>query len=145
MNFAYTRITNHESVTGLLGNWPSFDDFEVVSMLFERSRGGGDTEPSLTIRFSGFRPDVGPESPNRNNCLLTLRFAGVESIKLEGFNHQNAINGFVVSAKWSERLNREVFSVELIQGFGVGCTFDCDAIDVVSVTPVETNGKPSCV
>ncbi len=144
MNFDCTRITNHESVTRLLGGWPSFDDFEVVSMLLERSRSGDDTGPWLTIQFSGFRPDAEPESPSRNNCLLTLRFADVENLKLDGFNHQNAINGLVVSAKRSARLNREIFNVELVQGFGVGCTFECDAIDVVSVTPVETNGKPSC-
>jgi len=135
MKPGYSRITNHERVVDLLGAWPSFDDFEVVSMLLERSGTDDLVGPTLTIQFFGFRQDVAPESPNRNNCLLTLRFAGVESLKLEGFNHQNAINGFVLSTKWSDRLRREVFNVELVQGFGVGCTFECDAIDVESVNP----------
>jgi hypothetical protein len=105
-----------------------------MSMVFERSH-DGEPWPTLTIRFFGFRQDVGPESPNRNNCLLTFRFGGVENVKLEGFNHQNAINGLTVTSKWSQRLNREMFNVELIQGFGVGATFGCGEIEVVSVNP----------
>jgi len=135
MNSCYTRITNHELVTSLLGGWPSFDDFEVVSMLFERSHDGQEPWPVLTIRFFGFRHDVGPESPDRNNCLLTFRFGGLENVKLEEFNHQNAINGFIVIGKWSERLNREMFDVEIIRGFGTGATFQCCDIEVVSVNP----------
>ncbi len=135
MDFSYTRITNHEAVTSFLGKWPSFDDFEVVSMLLERSHDGEEPCPTLTIQFFGFRSDVGRESTERNNCLLTLRFVGVENVKLEGFNHQNAVNGFVVEGSWSERLNRELLNVELIQGFGVGATFECEEIEVVSVNP----------
>jgi len=135
MESCYTRITNHEAVTSFLGKWPSFDDFEVVSMLLERSHDGEELWPVLTIQFFGFRSEVGPESPDRNNCLLTLRFGGVENVKLDGFNHQNAINGFTVVGKWSERLNREVFNVEIVQGFGVGATFECEEIGVVSVNP----------
>ena len=130
-----TRITNHEMVTNFLGAWPSFDDFEVVSMLLERSHDGEEPWPVLTIQFLGFRSDVGPESPERNKCLLTLRFGGVENLELRGFNHQNAINGLVVAALWSEHLDREVFNVELIQGFGVGAAFGCGEIEVVSVNP----------
>ena len=91
--------------------------------------------PVLTIKFFAFRWDVVAESKNRKDCLLTLRFGGLENVKLGGFNHQNAINGFLVSAKWSQHLNREVFSVELIQGFGVGTTFECGEIEVVSLDP----------
>jgi hypothetical protein len=135
MESCYTRITNYEMITRPLGGWPSFDDFEVVSMLLERSHDGEEPWPVLTAQFVGFRPDVGPESPDRNNCLLTLQFGGVEDVKLEGFNHQNAINGFEAVHKWSERLNREMFSVKIIQGFGVGATFKCSEIEVVSVNP----------
>lgn len=104
-------------------------------MLLERSHDGEESWPVLTVQFFGFRPDVEPERPGRNNCLLTFRFGGVENVKLDGFNHQNAINGFTVVGNWSERLNREVFNVEIIQGFGVGSTFECEEIEVVSVNP----------
>ena len=135
MKPAYTRITNYERVIEHFGAWPSFDDFEVVSMLLERTTTDNTIGPTLTIQFYGFRRDVAPGSPSYNDCLLTLHFAGVESLKLGGFNHQNAINGFVFSTKWSDRLRRELFTVELVQGFGVGCTFECDTINVVSVNP----------
>jgi hypothetical protein len=115
----------------------------VVTNAFSQGKAGHGRccryEPALhrgvTVQFFGFCPEVEPESPDRNNCLLTFRFGGVENVKLDGFNHQNAINGFTVVGKWSERLNREVFNVEIIQGFGVGSTFDCDEIEVVSVNP----------
>jgi hypothetical protein len=126
-------------VTGFLGMWPTFDDFEVVSMLLERSHDGEEPWPVFTVQFLGFRTDVAPEHPDRNTCLLTLRFGGVENVKLEGFNHQNAINGLTAVGKWSERLNQEVFNVEIIQGFGVGATFECGEIDVVSVSPAVPN------
>ena len=135
MNSDYTRIRNYELVTSSLGGWPSFDDFEIVSMLFERSHDGEESLPVLTVQFFGFRPDVSPDSPDRNNCLLTIRFEGVENVKLDGFNHQNAINGFIVVCKWSELLKREVLDVKIVQGFGVGATFESDEIEVVSVKP----------
>ena len=141
MNSVHSRIKNFEMVTSFFGKWPSFDDFEVVSMLLERIPDEATppnpalTIPVLTIKFFAFRWDVVAESKKRKDCLLTLRFGGLENVKLVGLNHQNAINGFLVSAKWSEYLNREVFSVELIQGFGVGATFDCGEIEVVSLDP----------
>jgi len=135
MNPNYSRIKNYETVISFLQGWPSFHDFEIVSMLFERSHDGEEPWPILTIQFFGFRLDVGPESPNRNNCLLTLQFGGLDNVKLEGFNHQNAINGLVVLSKWSERLNQEIFNVEIIQGFGAGVTFGCSEIEVLSVNP----------
>jgi hypothetical protein len=137
MNSAHVRITNYQSVVNFLGGWPSFDDFEVVSILLERGEPDGSIEHSLTILFSAFRGDVPPGSPGRGNCLITLRFTGFENLKLEGFNHQNAINGLVVSSKWSGCLKREVFDVRVIRGFGVGAAFECDAIEVVSVTPIQ--------
>ena len=73
MNSCYTRIANYQKVTSLLGKWPSFDDFEIVSMQFERSQ-DGEAWPTLTIQFFGFRTDVNPDDPNRNNCLITIRF-----------------------------------------------------------------------
>ena len=136
MNSVHSRIKNFEMVTSFFGKWPSFDDFEVVSMMFERIPDEQTSpNPVLTIKFFAFCWDVVAESKNHKDCLLTLRFGGLENVKLDGFNHQNAINGFTVVAQWSERLNREVLSVELIQGFGVGSTFDCGEIEVVSLNP----------
>jgi hypothetical protein len=67
--------------------------------------------------------------------LLRLRFGGVEHLEMNGFNHQNAINGCRVNACWSERLRQEVLEVELIQGFGVGCKFSCRGAEVLSLGP----------
>ena len=138
MNSSYTAIRNHEALVKFLGKWPSFDDFEVASMLLERI---DDEEcpafkwTTITIKLFGFRNDVAVESPDRNNCLIIMQFGGLENMTLNGWNHQNAINGFVVNTNWSERLKRDQFTVELIQGFGVGTKFDCCEMDLISVTP----------
>jgi len=131
---SYTAIRNHEALVRFFGKWPSFDDFEVVSMLLKRSEDDEEFWPTLTVTFLGFRHDVPVESPVRNNCIVVLRFGGLENMAVNGFNHQNAINGLVIKANWSERRKRDMFTVDLIQGFGVGAKFDCVEIDLVSVT-----------
>jgi hypothetical protein len=108
-------------------------------MLLKRSENGEELWPILIIEFLGFRRDVPMESPDRGNCLIILRFGGIENMTLNGFNHQNAINGLVVKAHWSERRKRDLFTVDLIQGFGVGTKFECTEIDLVSVTPTTPN------
>ncbi len=140
MNSSYTAIRNHEALVKFLGKWPSFDDFEVDSMLLERIDvdellGPAFKWSTLTIRFFGFRHDVAVESPDRNNCLIIMQFGGLENMTLNGWNNQNAINGFTVNSNWSERRKRQLFTVELIQGFGVGTKFDCCEMDLISVTP----------
>ena len=133
MNSDYTAIKNYEVLVKFLGKWPSFDDFEVVSMLLKRSD-EGELWPTLVTEFVGFRQDVPMESPDRSNCLIVLRFGGLENMSLNGFNHQNAINGLAVKANWSDRRKRDLFTVDLVQGFGVGTKFECVEIEVVSVT-----------
>lgn len=135
MDSSYTAIRNYEALVKFLGKWPSFDDFEVDSMFLKRSDDDEELWPTLTIKFLGFRHDVPLESPDRSNCFIVLRFGGLENMTLNGFNHQNAINGLVVKANWSERRKRDLFTVDLIQGFGVGTKFECSEIDLVSVTP----------
>jgi hypothetical protein len=82
MDSSYTAIRNYEALVEFLGKWPSFDDFEVVSMLLKRSDDGEELWPTLTAEFLGFRRDVSVESPYRNNCLIVLRFGGLENMTL---------------------------------------------------------------
>lgn len=135
MHSCYNRVENYHLVTTTFGEWPSFDDFEVVSILLERSHDGEELWPEFTIQFLGFCQKAVTEGPNRNSYLLTFRFGGVENPRLEGFNHQNALNGVNIKSKWSERLKQDMFDVELVQGFGVGAKFDCREIEVLSVEP----------
>jgi hypothetical protein len=113
-------------VTAAFSEWPSFDDFEVVSFLLER---GEEFCPVITALLAG--TDKGETS----HWLLTIRFVGVDNLKMEGFNHQNAINGISISDKWSDLLNRTVFSVEIIKGFGLGASFECEQIKVLTIKP----------
>ncbi len=127
----FTQIENHELVTDAFGGWPSFDDFEVISLTLER---GAEPCPALNLLFLGLQPPLGAERKGVS-CLLTLRFLGIDNLKLEGFNHQNAVNGLSISEGWSELLNRKIFRVEIVKGFGVGASFDCDKITVMTVQP----------
>ena len=84
-------------------------------MYLERSW-DGEAWPTLTIEFFCFNFAVGTEDPNRQDCLVTIRFGGLLNVKFDGFNHQNAINGLIMTDTWSENLNRQMFDILCING-----------------------------
>ena len=136
MKPCHTKIANYEHVVTFFGRWPSFHDYEVVSMYLERSW-DGEAWPTLTIEFFCFNFAVGTEDPNRQDCLVTIRFGGLLNVKFDGFNHQNAINGLIMTDTWSENLNRQMFDIQIVQGFGLGAHFECEEIEVLSVVPCD--------
>ena len=141
MDSSYIVIQNYEALVKVLGQWPSFDDFEVVSMLLKRSHEDAEWWNNLTVEFFGYRHDVPPESPDISNCLIVLQFGQLENMTLYGFNHQNAINGFQIRTNWSEHHKQNIHAVHIIQGFGVGAEFDCALIELLSVTPTTPRSK----
>jgi hypothetical protein len=131
----YKSVTNHEKLTAVYGRWPSFHDTEVVSIRMDRDAGAPFTGVQLTVTFHVFRIEVAPDDPARDNRLVTLVFRAAEQLSLRDFNHQNAIIDFVLSLGRSERLNADIFYIHLKQGFGVDLSFECRAIEVLSVEP----------
>ncbi len=135
MEFDYRTIQGHDKIVSALGKWPSFHDFEVVSIILQRDMSEDMTGPSLEVELYGFRSEVRPEDPTRHECLIKLVFRSIEDLRLEAFNHQNAINGITLESRWSDRLACAVLDVKFIGGFGVSCQFQCTEMEVLSVQP----------
>ena len=87
-----TRIQNHEVLTRIFGEWPSFHDAEIISILLDR---GGEEGPSLTIQVHLWQMtsevDAKGYSVCKNYMLATLRFGRIVLEQLDGFNQQNSL------------------------------------------------------
>lgn len=83
---------------------------------------------------------MGPETKNfgknfvfHHHSIVTFRFATVENLDLEGFNQQNAIDGFQISEEYNEERKTDVFKITFKPGFGAQGSFDCDSIEIVNL------------
>jgi hypothetical protein len=72
----------------------------------------------------------------KNHTPITVRFSGVEELKLEGFNHQNVIFGLVIQPKEDSDSASAKFHIEFDPSFGIDAMFDCSTIEVVDVAPM---------
>jgi hypothetical protein len=129
MTEAYQYIKGYEKVVEAFSCWPSFDDGEVVWMSLHREKGTGGIGPVLkaAVQTRTTLPNV--------YFLVEFHFFAVYRLILNGFNYQNAITDLVIERVFSQLHRSEIFDVEFCQGHGVGCTFECTAIEVVSVSP----------
>jgi hypothetical protein len=128
----------------IFGRWPSFHDAEVMEIQLSRTpkgpRGKRDRRVELLARIHAW--DMTNELDRRgyyvlkNYTLVTLRFSGVEELKLQGFNHQNVIFGLTIQPKESSEAGSSKFHVEFDPSFGVDAIFDCSAIEVVDAIPM---------
>ncbi len=128
------RIANAAAITSIFGRWPSFHDAEVLRLELSRQFNAS-FGPALVIDIHVFsmtsRVDERGHFVCENHTLVTLRFEGVDMLELDGFNHQNALSGLVISEADPESL----FDVHFDPAYGVESQFKCRAIEVLSVTP----------
>jgi Immunity protein 50 len=102
-----TRIVGGEKLTNIFGRWPSFYDPEVHELHFERGHIDTDAQvyefPRLTVKLHLWlltnEVDQKGYYVLTNHTLLTMRFYDVDNVKMEGFNHQNAILGLEIEPK----------------------------------------------
>jgi hypothetical protein len=137
MSKLYTAIIGHEKLTAIYGQWPTFHDAEIVSIHFDRGEGRPLNSPSITVLIHVFRIDVTPDASNRDDRIAALHFRGVESVRLCYFNNQNSILGFGFLQHYCERLRRQVFDVEIPAASGAEFSFQCNAIEVLSIEPMN--------
>jgi hypothetical protein len=125
-------VVNSAALMSAFGSWPSFHDAEVASIVLRR----GPQKPSLecVIHVFEMTSDV-DERGNfvlRNHVLVTLRFDDIVLNRLDGFNHQNAIDG--LSIRRSEHGDGR-FSVEIPPNYGCDVSLTCGSIEVAGVEP----------
>jgi hypothetical protein len=143
-------IKGSERLTDVFGYWPSFHDAEVIE--FSLWRGDVDPEagrytfPVLTtkIHLWELTTEIGPSGHYvlRHHTLTTLRFHGVDELRMEGFNHQNAIFGLSITTEEREGSLEPILLVEFEPAFGITSTFRCTSIEVVHAEPfLQTDRK----
>jgi len=135
-------IENAHLVIDRLGSWPEFEDFEVISLrfdrgnlmeIFETGKWSDKRLPHITAAFYGFDIRYAPDHPDRKPTLITIRFHGVfERTSLEGFNHQNPICGLAIIFEYSDNLKKNLFAVDW-GGAGHEMSFTCVRVEVMAV------------
>jgi hypothetical protein len=90
------KIHGHELLVSHIGYWPTFDDFEVISIKLERAPSGDTTSRDLRAIFSAFDINKKTTDPERKQALVEIQFETISSLQIEGFNHQNPITGLSI-------------------------------------------------
>ena len=143
-------IDRAELLTEVFGYWPTFHDAEVVWMALDRSAVATDCcGPSCEMLIHVFEMTEeitasGHYQLNKHH-LTKLRFDGLDGIRLNGFNHQNAIFGLEIVRTPESDDNPEPWLVTIDGSFGIEATFRCMSASVVSVVPCDLDGNPEPV
>ncbi len=130
------RVRNADLLTQHLGRWPTFHDFEVISISLERAPYRDCTACDLRAEFYVY--DL---ATDERPALAELLFHDVEDVKIDGFNYQNPIMGLgmrlvrqkgrrspTIAVEWGGTLMRH------------DASFLCDRITVVRVMDLDPFG-----
>jgi hypothetical protein len=138
-------IVGSDKLTSIFGRWPSFHDAEVHEIQLERGHINTDNRvrefPRLTAKLHlwSMTNEVDEKGyyVTTKHTLATIRFYDVSDLKLEDFNHQNAIFGLGVEQKTRDEGPTPYFAVDFDPSFGVEVTFSCLRIEVIEAKPYD--------
>lgn len=125
-------IFGRELLIKHLGHWPTFHDFEVLSITLERALVSA-TVSDLRAVFLVFDLNQAPSDPERKQGSAEFLFENVDDLQIKGFNHQNPIVGLCIGAA-EPRGDERQFRVEW-GGTGIQheVSFSCRRISVLRV------------
>lgn len=125
-------------LTNLFGYWPSFHDAEVLRLELVRVEPYG-AGPDLLADVHTFEItdeiDAKKHFVLRHHVLVSFRFRGVDQLRLEGWNNQNALMGLVITDIRSRQLDVLKYEVLFDSSFGVDARFLCRSVEIESVKP----------
>jgi len=120
------------------GQWPNFHDAEVHNLNIWR----GDVRPDDNV-WIGTQMDVSFElCALQYPFIVLIKFHDCESMKLEEFNHQNAVYDLNFTFEDRGTLNDgkplpPFICVTFEQAFGMALSFKCMRIEVVERREIE--------
>ncbi len=133
------EIRNSIALTSIFGRWPSFHDAEVLSFALDRAGAGECPGPTIEARVHVFRITSAVNSKGSfvlaDYTLVTLRFLFVQELRLEDFNHQNALMGLKIADISSRGMENILFEVSFDGAWGLSAKFQCAAVEAVSAVP----------
>jgi len=142
-----SHIAGSQKLTEIFGCWPSFHDAEVLEFnLWRGDMKPGDWDDSNVMPIITAKVHIFIESPESQHTLATLRFEEVDDVRMEGFNHQNAILGLSISVQEQLRVESgeglpPYLVVQFKPAFGISASFRCLRIEVVDAVRCTEDGK----
>jgi len=88
------HIKNSKIVIAHFGYWPTFHDSEIILIKFERTWDKDDS--SIQMRVYAFEMTdklKGQHFELVKHCMVDFEFIGINENEVDGFNHQNAVQG----------------------------------------------------
>jgi hypothetical protein len=130
-------VENAGALSQVFGEWPSFHDAEVHTMLLDRSGAHG---ASLEAQVHVFRMTDEVDAQGfyvlTHHSLVGLRFDDISLVQLRWFNTQNALSDLLLEAvdpQANEGGRR--YRVRFGSAWGVEAELLCNRIAVTSVEP----------
>lgn len=144
---AVDRIAGAAQLMDVFGYWPSFHDAEVQWLrLDRRAHGEGCYGPTLEAMVHAFEMTNEVSADGyyvlRQHVLVHLRFLDAVELQLDGFNYQNALMGLTLTDLRDSQMEHVRWAVHFGSAFGVDASFQCYAVEVVSVVPCNVDGEP---
>ena len=120
------------------GEWPNFHDAEVHHLHIWR----GDVRPDKNVWIGPVIEASFELCAVKEPYLVVLKFHDCESIRLEEFNHQNAVYDLTFTLKPRGHLKNgdpmtPFICVSFEQVFGMGLSFKCFGVQAVERREVE--------
>lgn len=127
MNIVQADIVEKE-----YGGWPSFHDAEIMHITLSRGNEPGKCSNLSTDINVYYTKEINKGMPQyeiikTKDNVITIEFYGIESVAIDGFNHQNVINDLILKDRG------DLISVEFQTIFGVNATFSCEKIAVLKM------------
>lgn len=102
-----SSISGRDLLIHHLGLWPTFHDFEVLSITVERPLVMTATK-DLRVTFLIFDLTKSPDSSERKQGTAEILFEEINDLIIEGFNHQNHIMGLSITHAISPKTGFQV-------------------------------------
>lgn len=125
-------IVGRELLIHHLGHWPSFHDFEVLSITLERPL-VTTISHDLRATFLIFDLSKTPDSPERKQGTVEILFECIDNLQIEGFNHQNPIMGLLITPAKDPSSGLQVIWTGTGAGWKNDVSFTCECIRVLRV------------
>lgn len=135
------NVRNATLLEEVFGTWPSFHDAEVLSVQLDRT---GEQAPILETLIHVFEMTTDVDSSGRyvlkNNTMVRFRFTRIALEMLRWFNRQNVLWDPVIERMESPSPEGQELEIQFSSSYGLEAVFQCQAAEIVSVTPYEMTG-----
>jgi hypothetical protein len=137
-------IEDSHKLIKIIGEWPSFDDAELINLTLDRTDGSPhipeSNSPTLTMTV---------RLAETGYYLTQIRFDKVENLELSNFSYQNEIKEIAFDrmppVEWDPDNKGETAKlvVEIEAHCGMQAKFECRSAIVLSVAPCNKEGVVS--